>query len=320
MSKTQKHDSLVIEKYSAGIMCHHFHGDGIPKTQGSISYDEFKCIIEAIPRERIIDADEWLWRVKKNCLVGDEICFTFDDNLLCQYQIALGVLNEFGIKAFWFIYTSPLQGILERLEIYRVFRHLFYESMDQFYLSFFQATENHVGSEFYKDDVESWPQDEYLKTYDYLSINDRKFRYVRDNILTRHQYTSIMDELIESNGSCLEDLSKNLWMSSNEIMALSNDGHVIGLHTHTHPTNLASLDHKAQYRELSQNYEIIRDITGREVFAASYPNNSYNESTVEILQKLGILTSFRATADPKISSILEVPRHNHIHLYKKLFI
>ena len=72
-----------------------------------------------------------------------------------------------------------------------------------------------------------------------------------------------MDELIESNGSCLEDLSKNLWMSSNEIMALSNDGHVIGLHTHTHPTNLASLDHKAQYRELSQNYEIIRDITGR---------------------------------------------------------
>ena len=101
MSKTQKHDSLVIEKYSAGIMCHHFHGDGIPKTQRSISYDEFKCIIEAIPRERIIDADEWLWRVKKNCLVGDEICFTFDDNdLLCQYQIALGVLNEFGIKAF----------------------------------------------------------------------------------------------------------------------------------------------------------------------------------------------------------------------------
>ena len=36
---------------------------------------------------------------------------TFDDNLKCQYDIALPILDKYSLKAFWFIYTSPLDGV-----------------------------------------------------------------------------------------------------------------------------------------------------------------------------------------------------------------
>ncbi|MBK7669699.1 MAG: hypothetical protein IPJ32_21645 [Sphingobacteriaceae bacterium] len=44
---------------------------------------------------------------------------TFDDNLKSQYEIAFTGIKKFNLKAFWFIYTSPFEGILERIEVYR---------------------------------------------------------------------------------------------------------------------------------------------------------------------------------------------------------
>ena len=34
-------------------------------------------------------------------------------------------------------------------------------------------------------------------------------------------------------------LHKKLWMSTIELQKLKNDGHIIGLHSHTHPTKMS---------------------------------------------------------------------------------
>lgn len=129
-----------MRKRPHGMMFHHFHDDERHiKGQGSISAEEFESLIDFYGKEHnIISADEFLFKSQHNALGENDVCITFDDGLLCQYDIALPVLEKKGIKAFWFIYTSPMDGALEKLEIYRHFRFSMYSDIEQFYEDFFR--------------------------------------------------------------------------------------------------------------------------------------------------------------------------------------
>ena len=92
-----------------GIMFHHFHDDNLhKKSQGSINQDDFYKLIKFIGRDNILNADEFFVRYKENKLSEKNVCFTFDDSLRCQYDIALPVLEDLKIKSFFIIllYTS----------------------------------------------------------------------------------------------------------------------------------------------------------------------------------------------------------------------
>src|ERR1700712_3764530 len=122
-----------------GVMFHHFHSSIHPAGQGSISGEELSRLIESIRPERIVPAREFLLRAERQQLHPNDVCLTFDDNLRCQYDVALPVLRRFGLTAFWFVYTSVLQGNSEPLEIYRAFRTVHFASIDDFYAAFFEA-------------------------------------------------------------------------------------------------------------------------------------------------------------------------------------
>src|SRR5262245_41086900 len=122
-----------------GIMFHHFHDGQHPRGQGSISAEQLDQLIRIVGRHRILPAREWLLRARAATLGDDDLCLTFDDTLRCQYDVALPVLSQHGITAFFFIYTSVLDGELERLEIYRRFRTVCFPSVDDFYDAFFAA-------------------------------------------------------------------------------------------------------------------------------------------------------------------------------------
>ena len=51
-------------------------------------------------------------------------------------NVALPVLEKYGLTAFWFIYSSPFTGVMERLEIYRNFRSTMYQKVSDFYNDF----------------------------------------------------------------------------------------------------------------------------------------------------------------------------------------
>ena len=48
------------------------------------------------------------------------------------------MLEEFNLKAFYFIYTSIFNKNYSMLEPYRYFRHYYFNSINEFYLIFFQ--------------------------------------------------------------------------------------------------------------------------------------------------------------------------------------
>ena len=104
-----------------GIMFHHFYdNDKHIKVQGAINSEDFRKIIYYLKENyNLMSADEWKLKTINDELEDKDICITFDDNLLCQFEIALPVLKEFDLKAFWFIYSSPLTGVIEKLELYK---------------------------------------------------------------------------------------------------------------------------------------------------------------------------------------------------------
>ncbi len=109
-------------QFAHGIMFHHFYDGVHPHGQGAITANDFATIIEKLGPERFLAPLDWIEKSLTNTMENTDLCLTFDDGLLCQYDIALPVLNSYGLKAFWFIYTNPMMGIPEKLEIYRLFR------------------------------------------------------------------------------------------------------------------------------------------------------------------------------------------------------
>lgn len=294
-------------------MFHHFYdGKKHPKVQGGISGDQLEQMILWLQKNyHLISADEWYAKAKSGILEPQEICLTFDDNLMCQYDIALPILERYNIKAFWFIFTSPLMGKIEKLEIYRYFRTVCFGDVDDFYQHFDDFILQSEFKEAVEEKLKTLDPEKYLDEFPFYTTKDRIFRYIRDMILGPVNYNRLMDAMIEKSKIDIKEISKNLWFSRDNIQHLKNTGHTIGLHSHTHPTDLKALDPRLQRKEYTENKSILTDILGDNISTMAHPCNSYNEDTLPILEDLGIKLGFRSNMEVGFPSSLEYPRLDH---------
>ena len=203
-----------------GLMFHYFHDNKkYKRSQGSISKDDFENILKKIGLTNILPAEKWAEKAINNHLGKNDICITFDDGLLAQYDIARPVLNKYKLTAFWFVNSAPLVGENVFLEVFRRFRNEFFISMEEFYNNFFS---NALDSEYEKKiskGLESFPKN-YLSEFKFYTYNDRKFRYVRDKILEKNEYENIMISLIQAKGLNVTDLAKDLWLEKKHLIQL----------------------------------------------------------------------------------------------------
>ncbi|MEG9884697.1 MAG: polysaccharide deacetylase family protein [Hyphomicrobiales bacterium] len=303
---------------SKGLMFHHFHGQEHPVVQGSIDADSLSSMLDFVGLTNILPAQDYYARVLAGALEPRHLCVTFDDTLLCQYDIAKPVLDALGITAFWFVYSSVLEGQKEWLEIYRIFRTRWFDDIDHFYGLFFARVESCYGIDYRRRHARFDPRN-YLPNDPFYSDNDRWFRYLRDRFLDSETYHRLMRDMLRDHQVDLEKISKNLWMKVGQIQTLSQEGHLIGLHSHTHPTRLAALSAQAQQGEYDANYAAIEHITGKAPTTASHPCNSYNAETLRLLRDKGIRLAFRAdVADVENRSLLEMPRENHANILRRM--
>ena len=297
-----------------GIMFHHFWNKKHPEGQGAISGDELEEMLHFIGLKNILPAREFQERVISKTLKKKDICLTFDDNLKCQFDVAYPVLRKYGITAFWFIYTSPFLGVNERLEIYRYYRTVAFDSIDEFYEHFFNYIKGSKYENLVNKGLMNLFSNKYLNEYSFYSKNDKKFRFIRDRIL-KEKYFDLMDDIIKNDGNFFIDgMRRQLWMNKSCVRKLSKEGHIIGLHSHTHPMNLGELSYTKQKAEYVKNYDIVKKITGRTPLSVSYPCNSYNSNTLKIMKNLGILVGFTATMDSDAKNSLTLPRKDHANL------
>tara|TARA_B110000483_G_C18175834_1_gene535048 strand:- start:806 stop:1735 length:930 start_codon:yes stop_codon:yes gene_type:complete len=308
-------------------MFHHFHDKGIhPKGQGSIDKDDFNRMINFIGRNNILDADVFFEKFRKNKLKDNEVCFTFDDAIKSQIDIALPILEDLKIKSFFFAYTSLFKGKPDNLEVFRYFRINYFNSVNEFYDNFYKVLCKDLKNFFKKNNDKINKTKIKFPTY---SIEDIKFRLVRDIFLTKKEYEDLMFQMFKEKNFAYKDFLKILFFQSDDLKQLDKLGHLIGLHSHNHPTLLEKLNYNEQKNEYVKCLSIISDIINKpkkEIKFMSHPCGSYNNDTLEILKELGIELGFKQimTIEPEKSmkkinnSFLEIAREDHAIIYKQM--
>lgn len=301
-----------------GIMFHHLWDDHHPRAQGAVSANDLRRLLEFLGPEKILPAHEWLRRAIGGNLRPWDVCLTFDDTLRCQYDVAVPVLRHYGLTAFFFVYTSVLRGNPERLEIYRHFRTTAFANVDDFYAAFFRA----VGASAHAVDVvrqlDGFDAGTYLAGFPFYTRADRTFRYVRDEVLGPAKYFAVMDRMMADARVDIGQVAAGLWMTEDHVRELHGEGHVIGLHSDTHPTRLGEISPAGQEREYQTNFDELTRICGEPPVAMSHPCNSYNPHTLRILRKLGIKLGFRANMAEGRFGELEWPREDHANLMQRM--
>jgi peptidoglycan/xylan/chitin deacetylase (PgdA/CDA1 family) len=275
-----------------GLMFHHFHDQRHPRGQGAIDAACFEAVLTRSGVDRFLPADEFMRRAIAKELRRGDLCVTFDDALRCQYDVALPVLRRLGLTAFWFVYSGVFEGHREPLEIFRYFRTVAFPEIDRFYAAFDAALAESKHADLVAAQSRGVDFSTHLGEVAVYSLADRRFRYLRDRILGPARYTDVMWGMIHRAG--YDDLipSELLWMDDANLRELQSEGHVIGLHSYSHPTELKSLPISEQREEYQRNAAHLTRVIGQEPRTMSHPCNSYGSETLDLLRAMGIAIGF----------------------------
>ena len=309
----------MINNFSHAIMFHHFHNSVHPSGQGSIDGQTFHKMIRWLKKNyNLLSAEAFYDKAINRKLIDRDISLSFDDALLCQYDIALPILEEENIKAFFFIYSAPLKGKAENLEVFRYFRCVNYKSTEKFYIDFFQVVKNDF-TKIYNEGANNFDQDSFLIEYPFYSSEDKWFRYIRDFLLNKNDYENVMFKIMKKRKFNYKEILKQLWMSELNIRKLSQNNHVIGLHSYNHPTMINMLTESKQEEEYRMNKAHLEEIIyPQTIKTMSHPCGRYNKATLKVLKKLDIKLGFKSniTVKSTVKSLLEIPREDHSNILK----
>jgi peptidoglycan/xylan/chitin deacetylase (PgdA/CDA1 family) len=306
-----------------GLMFHRFHAEhDLPSGQGSLTPAQLEKILLFVGPENILSPQEWLSRLEEGVLRAQDLCLTLDDGLRSQYEICLPVLEKYGLKAFWFIFSSVLEGEAPKSEVYHLFAARYFRTADEFHHAFFARCPTSALKRL--NDAQFVQRAETLKAaFPFYSTGDLHFRFLRNELLARDEFEAIMDAMIADHGTTTERLGKELWMTDRDLAELSLKGHCIGLHSHSHPFEFCKLPADEQEEEYARCYAHLARVCGQHITSMSHPLNSYNEVTLEILGKLGIRCGFRSNLSapagkPVNPSSLEWAREDSTNILRAL--
>ena len=279
-------------------MFHRFHVSGDrPSGQGSLTECELEAILAFVGTPNIRSPAEWLERLAHGRLAASDLCITFDDGLMSQYQVALPVLDKHGLKAFWFIYSAVFEGWSDRNEITNHFAVRHFDSFGDYVAEFLARCGPHVRRGLDSAEFRRFAAGLRARA-PFYSDDDLAYRFARNALLTRAEFEAAVEAMIAAKGLSTDELGRGLWLRDAHLRELQRAGHEIGLHSYDHPFELAKLPPTAQREQFARNRDHICRVTGAPVRSMSHPLNSYDEDTLEILCALGIECGFRANMTP----------------------
>jgi peptidoglycan/xylan/chitin deacetylase (PgdA/CDA1 family) len=301
------------------VMFHHFYDTIHPNGQGAVSTEDFESIIKYLTsRYNLVGARDFLAKIQTQTATASDICLSFDDGLLCQYDIALPVLKSHGISAFFFAYSSPFFGDRNRLEVYRHFRMTSFDTVDCFYKDFFAMVQRCYPEE-YSDGNLRFDSSQFLSAYPFYTHDDKLYRFLRDYVLPAESFDTVMSNMMMGREYDEVTSAKMLWMNNTHLRNLTDDGHIVGLHSYSHPTTMHKLTLERQHQEYQSNLEHIEAQIRIKPVVMSHPCGNYNSDTLNVLAKLGIQLGFRSNMENVVNrSCLEVQRNDHANVMREM--
>lgn len=108
-------------------------------------------------------------------------------------------------------------------------------------------------------------------------------------------------------------------MSEENLKDIDSQGHTIGLHSYSHPTQMSKISKLEQEIEYQKNYHHLYSLIGKHITTMSHPCGDYNQDTLSILSAMGITVGFRSNMSiSNIRSSLEIPREDHANIFKEM--
>lgn len=272
-------------KQAHAVLAHYFHDASTtdrPPAQGAISVETWEEGLEAYG-PRLVPVTEWIARYLDG-RQRDEVCVTFDDGLREAYVIALPALQKRGLTAAWNVYTGPYVGVPNNLERWRWVRNYGYGGIEGFY----DAADAEIG-------LPSAPPD-YLADRGYLTQRDKDFRYWRDHEVTPAEYESVMYTLAKRSANPWR--TQETWISPEGLRRLRVNGHVLGIHTHSHPTDIRILPREHQALEYATARAVLAGVlrvSAKTLTTVSHPCGWVSDSGLRWLQSHGFIFGWGAT-------------------------
>lgn len=310
MNKLKSKNNII------GVMFHHFNDKkNFIKSPGSINLNQFEKIINFIKVKNIFSADKFSIKKNKNYLEKKQFFLTFDDGLKSQL-LTLKILKKHSIKAFFFINSKYIDSDKISPELIRYFIYIHCKGMKKFFKVFSKSCNLNLNTFFdnKKNEIKK-----YQSKYKFYSIEDIKFRIIRD-YLDSSKFNSIIKKIMVQKYFNKNKIIKKLYMSKKDLLRIHKMGHIIGLHTHSHPMNIAKLSIRQIKKEFNQNNNTLKKIirSNEDIKSMSYPRGISDIKTKKILKEMGVKIGFSNILNKKNRSNLEISRINHKYILQKI--
>ena len=201
--------------------------------------------------------------------------------------------------------------IADGFEVARHFRVSAFDGFSDFF-ALFLPTAKDLFPDLVAPALSTFRPKEYLSAWSFYSDDERTYRYLRDEVLKDHGMSVVLARMMAERGFRPDEERHRLWMTRAHVRELSRAGHVIGLHSTSHPMTMASLPAEVQDTEYRSNVADVTATTGERPFSMAHPCNSYSPVTLEILRAHGIEEGFCTVLS--VPGGLESPRQDAANL------
>jgi peptidoglycan/xylan/chitin deacetylase (PgdA/CDA1 family) len=211
---------------------------------------------------------------------------TFDDGYCDNVEVAVPILQEFGVPATFFIPTAFLEA--PKLPWWDQVAYILKKTQVGM-LKVPYGPHHHARS--LAIDLTATPRSEAITTVIRAFLDET----ISDGPWFLDHLRSLADVDLHE-----QDLGQALFMSWNQLQQLvcSGSGLAVGSHTHSH-RKLAGLDDDSQLQELTRSKSILESRLGTQVRALAYPygwSGTYTARTRSLAAEAGYRLAFTAQA------------------------
>lgn len=223
--------------------------------------EELARTFELVSRETLVAA------VRDGRPLPERACMiTFDDDLRCQYEHALPVLESLGAPATFFVSARPLREG-RAVHVHRV--HALRELLDE--AEFERLLDAELAAEGIA--VPDVDEDRVRAMYRYDAPAAGRLKYLLNVALPLDVRECVVEAIFAATFGDERAFCEALYMSAEQIVELERRHGAIGAHGYAH-LPLASLTVDAAADDLARGAAALAEVVGRRPPAVSYPYGS----------------------------------------------
>ena len=221
-------------------------------------------------------------------LLTDGFYLTFDHATRDHMDVVLPILQKHGITGEFYAMTLPLvNGVAPIVDKQRCLQYIAYEDYSSFLDAFCEKVlvcTNEIGAEVVERNEENLVRAaSYLAEHGFYSVEERFFRYIRNELLSIDQFSMVIDDMFAEFYPDEGEFVDDFYLNFDELQALQDAGMTIGAHSNSHPL-FSKLPPALLEREIAQSLSVLSERLGTRTDSFAYPFGDFDQRCIRILR------------------------------------